>query len=315
MLNFNLKRFIPGKALTPALGLLAILGLFLALPNFSLAQAPLVPCGGIDCSACDLFEGTRRMINFLLFTIAVPLATVALIAGGAIFLTSGGSEKQITLGKSVFWYTIFGMLLAFGAWVIINTILNTFGFKIPPGQDWFNYQICEQFDTLRKGAIPPAPTPEPPETLKPPGLPAGQTGHDQAVLFLKQHGIDVVSSSGCLGKNEVGCTTLEGIPATALVKIAKAKETCEKALNQLCSFKISGAAETLGHGDKTEHGPGRGTFDIQTPKYSDYNTYGTLTGILRALGGKMQCEAKGNEKGIKCNGEDGPVNHLHVSGL
>ena len=42
---------------------------------------------------------------------------------GFKMITAAGSSKQIQEGKDIIWYTVIGMLWAFGAWLIVNTIL------------------------------------------------------------------------------------------------------------------------------------------------------------------------------------------------
>lgn len=50
------------------------------------------------------------------------LAAVVLMAGGLIWLTSGGSSDKITQAKGLMIGSIVGIALLFGAWIILNTI-------------------------------------------------------------------------------------------------------------------------------------------------------------------------------------------------
>ncbi|MDP3784602.1 MAG: pilin [bacterium] len=320
--NFNLKLSILSRK-TLWLVLLAAIILpvvFVLYPGLTFAQTGIdttiqskgiVQCTGPNnsCTLCNLYEGTRRLINFLLWYLALPLTVAAVAGSGIMFLLSGGSENLRAQAKNALSYAVWGMLLAFGAWVIVNTILTTLGYK----GNWTDYGICQQFDALVAASPSPAPAPPPPPPA-PLTLPGGTRSHAGAVEFLKGAGINVVSSSGCLGKNELGCTTLEGIPSEALAKIYKAKQDCDRALPK-CDFVISAGTETVGHGATTEHGPGKGTVDIQTKDAKTYMILKTLFLNRINQGGLVQCEAKGNEKGINCNGSEGPANHLHVSGL
>ncbi|MBI2610196.1 TrbC/VirB2 family protein [Candidatus Giovannonibacteria bacterium] len=116
------------------------------------AQAPIVQCGNPGqpmCNLCDLYTGIRRIINFLLVGVAVPLATAAMIWGGIVLVTSGSSDRH-TLGKTILWYTALGFLITLGAWLIVNTILDTVGFRLPFGTgQWWNYEICKKFDEFK----------------------------------------------------------------------------------------------------------------------------------------------------------------------
>ena len=95
------------------------------LPLIAFAKG-LVPCGGEEEPACTVscfFVLLDNIMNFLLFKISLPLAATAFMVAG-IMLVLGGSEKTIARGKSIFTSTIIGLLLAFGAWLIIDMILG-----------------------------------------------------------------------------------------------------------------------------------------------------------------------------------------------
>ncbi|NOY35363.1 MAG: hypothetical protein GXP44_00315, partial [bacterium] len=66
----------------------------LALVPFA-ANAALVLCGTKDypqaCNFCDLFILAQTIIYFLMLSIALPLAIVALIYGGFMWITAGGN--------------------------------------------------------------------------------------------------------------------------------------------------------------------------------------------------------------------------------
>jgi hypothetical protein len=97
----------------------------IAVPLFVFA-AGLVPCGGEGepkCSLSCFYVLIDNVINFLLWYIATPLAASALMVAGIMFLF-GSSEKSIATGKAIFSATIIGLFFAFGAWLIINTILG-----------------------------------------------------------------------------------------------------------------------------------------------------------------------------------------------
>lgn len=246
MQNFNLKRSTAAfKAAGLALLLTAVLAaVFIFNSSAALAQAPIVPCGtgtGPDCNICHLYEGTRQLINFFLFYIALPLTVVAVSASGIMFLISGSSEKLRTQAKSALNYAVIGMLLAFGAWVIVNTILDTLGFRIPfsPGR-WTDYSICRQFDELARvpSGLPPPPPPPPP----PGGLPPGALNHQEATSRLQSAGIQVVSTGNCSDRNNSSCTSLEGIRESTINRVISLKGECN------CAVTVGGGTE-IGHSD------------------------------------------------------------------
>lgn len=106
--------------------ILVFIFLFLFL-NFNIASAGIVPCGTsehpVPCQICHLFVGVVNIVNFLLFKIAIPLTVIALIYGGIVILTSAGSEEKLKKGKRAVGLAVWGALIAFAAWLIINVIL------------------------------------------------------------------------------------------------------------------------------------------------------------------------------------------------
>ena len=156
-LKHNFKTSISAK-----LAVLLGIGIFLSVavaafaaesPDASIASKGIVQCGGAGkplCTLCDLYSGTRRMINFLLFFLALPAATIAIIAAGIMFLISGGSEALRTQAKDTLKWAVIGLVIAFGGWVIVNTALSTLGYK----GNWNDYSICRQFEGLIPNVTP-----------------------------------------------------------------------------------------------------------------------------------------------------------------
>jgi len=93
-----------------------------------LVNAALVPCGAKTndpCTLKDLFVLAEKVINFLLFQLAMPLAIVAILIGGILMITARGDTGQLQRGKDIFYYSVIGFILAFGAWLIIEVVVAT----------------------------------------------------------------------------------------------------------------------------------------------------------------------------------------------
>ncbi|PJE73603.1 MAG: hypothetical protein COV02_01705 [Candidatus Terrybacteria bacterium CG10_big_fil_rev_8_21_14_0_10_41_10] len=91
----------------------------------------LIPCEGVDCDVCDIFTLIDNIKDFLVFTIASPLAAIMLAYGGILLITSGGNEKNKTKGAKTITAAIIGIFLVFAAWLIVNTVLGALANK-----DW-----------------------------------------------------------------------------------------------------------------------------------------------------------------------------------
>ncbi|MEK7647162.1 MAG: pilin [Patescibacteria group bacterium] len=118
-INYNLlfRKFNPALA--------ALLAVILLMPILSYA-APLVPCGtsGTPCTLCDLVQLANNLIDFMLIQLAAPLATLSIIIGGILMITAGGNESQLQRGKQIFSYAVIGFVIALGAWLIVDLILQ-----------------------------------------------------------------------------------------------------------------------------------------------------------------------------------------------
>jgi len=113
--------------------------IFFAIILISLIFLPLtshafqiVNCGNPGqkpCTLADFFVLLGNIYNFIVNMIAAPLATIALLIGGIMMLTSGGNPTQFGKGKQILIYAIIGLCLAFGSMLIIKTLLTAMGYK------------------------------------------------------------------------------------------------------------------------------------------------------------------------------------------
>lgn len=187
-----------------------VLPILLSFPL--LAFAALIPCGGENrpCTLSCFFVLVDNIINFLLFNIAIPLTATALMVAGIHFV-AGGSEQAITKGRAIFKFTMIGIFLAFGAWLIIDLIL---GNLLQSG-----YLPWNEFPTWSCGKTTPTPTtPTTPTAPLTPTAPSGTYTGQQARDFLSQRGIGV--KTNCPIGQQTGCVGLEGIKQSTLNEVA-----------------------------------------------------------------------------------------------
>lgn len=89
----------------------------------------IVQCANDPCTLCDIWILADRLTRFLLFNLMLPLAALMILIGGALLLTARDNQQQHAQGKAVFTYAIYGMIVAFAAWLIVSTLLATLGYK------------------------------------------------------------------------------------------------------------------------------------------------------------------------------------------
>lgn len=98
--------------------------------NYGIVNAAgLVPCEGADDCNIDSLIGSgdsllNRIVDFLLFYVAIPLATLSIAIAGfkIIIFADKPSERDAT--KKILWYAIIGLLLAFAAWLLVDVVLT-----------------------------------------------------------------------------------------------------------------------------------------------------------------------------------------------
>ncbi|HNW71788.1 MAG TPA: pilin [Candidatus Paceibacterota bacterium] len=119
------------------LSLTLLLG-FLIFPAFSFAEetTDLSTSGGGLTAACpeggcgfkELVDVVNKVINYVLFVLAIPIAAIMFAYAGILLITSGGEPSKRTKAKSIFVNVGIGLVVAAAAWLIINTILSIVGF-------------------------------------------------------------------------------------------------------------------------------------------------------------------------------------------
>jgi len=120
---------------------------------FSLITVPvygagLVPCGGEgeeECTLCHLWELASRVINFISFNVAIPIAVLLFVVAGFLFLTSGGNQTRLTRAKGIFFNTLIGLVIIFCSWLIVDTIFKTLARDTFVGS-WNEFPSCEGGD-------------------------------------------------------------------------------------------------------------------------------------------------------------------------
>ena len=76
---------------------------------------------GIITDAPTIAEALLNALTFLLQVFGA-LAIIGIVLSGIMYLTAAGSEKQIQKAKKAFYYSVIGIVIAVGGWIIIKTI-------------------------------------------------------------------------------------------------------------------------------------------------------------------------------------------------
>src|SRR3989344_7919835 len=91
----------------------------------------LVPCDGTAANPCD-FNAFMALINkvikFILFNLAIPIAAIMFAYAGFLMVTSGGGTEARGKAKKIFTNAAYGLVIAATAWLIVRTILSILGY-------------------------------------------------------------------------------------------------------------------------------------------------------------------------------------------
>lgn len=211
---------------------------------FDTIRNGLVPCGRDatnpknpvettqDCTICHLFKLIQNLIYFMLY-VSAPLATLAAVYIGVLFIISGGNPKMITMARTNLWHLVWGIFWVLGSWLVLNTILNFAVDKEVFPWPW--YQInCQVSQT--------APSSGAPSSSQ--VFPAGTLSENEARSQLAQKGITVNKNpcpAGVSYQNvSGGCTSLEGVKPFTIDGIIKFRQQCG------CDVIVTAGTE-LGH--------------------------------------------------------------------
>ncbi|KKT85601.1 MAG: hypothetical protein UW85_C0017G0005 [Parcubacteria group bacterium GW2011_GWA1_Parcubacteria_45_10] len=116
---------------------IASIAVLLFLSAFSAAAIwtfgdPLVPCGNEPDDMCtfpDFLVMINNIVQFALFYVAVPIGVIWIIVGGFFMMTAGGNEGRFGKGKKIIYSVLIALLIAFGAWLIVDTVLGFLNIK------------------------------------------------------------------------------------------------------------------------------------------------------------------------------------------
>lgn len=126
-----------------------------SISKINLLAAPIVPCGlnqnyegttyneRNPCSICHLYILTGNLINFVIYNIAIPLASLMFLVAGVYLIFSGGSEERMKTGRTIFQNTVIALLIVFCSWIFLNTLFQSLVSKNFTWQWWQPFGECK----------------------------------------------------------------------------------------------------------------------------------------------------------------------------
>jgi len=151
----------------------------------------LIPCGqrednpsttvdeSADCTLCHFFILIDRIIDFILFKLAPPLALLMLIIGGGMFMLAAGNPQTVSTGRKTITYALVGIIIIYGAYFLVGLFLQSIGLA-----DWTTDIYHSWWENGIFEINCPVPTTITPPTLASSGFLIKQNNWQRALTFI-----------------------------------------------------------------------------------------------------------------------------------
>lgn len=118
----------------------AFKGVFWSIAAFLLVALPMAQAQirGTSSSGCGTGTGLRNPLRNIcsfedfvelllqaLIRIGLPIAVLFIVYSGFLFVKAQGNETELTKAKSTFLYTVIGVGIFLGSWVLATVVANT----------------------------------------------------------------------------------------------------------------------------------------------------------------------------------------------
>jgi len=108
--------------------LAALFLLAIFLPTIVMAQG-LVPCTGNvgdECDFEDLITLISKVLEYLIYFVATPLAAIMFAVAGYYYLTAGEDAGKVKKAHDIFISVLWGFGIMLVAWALVSFIFNFF---------------------------------------------------------------------------------------------------------------------------------------------------------------------------------------------
>ncbi len=100
------------------------------LPVISWAAAPTIPPAGTTDTVEEVYTKFSTIVNYV-FGIGLGLAIIYMIMGAIGWITAGGDEEKMITARKNLLYSLIGIAVITGIWVLIAIVSNFIGVKAP----------------------------------------------------------------------------------------------------------------------------------------------------------------------------------------
>lgn len=91
---------------------------------------------GTDCNFCELIALFQRLLYLGLTVLLLVIVPVLISIGGFYILVDMGSEERYRRGRQIVKGTVYGLAIALGSFLIVNTVITVLGITVGSGGNW-----------------------------------------------------------------------------------------------------------------------------------------------------------------------------------
>ncbi len=103
--------------------------------------------GYIPCTLCDLFVLFNNVLMYFLSFVVPTVAVILFVYGGIKFYSAAGDPGKVSEGMGILKSTIYGLIIIYSAWIVVEAFLNAVGakqiFHHVNGERRWNVIMCE----------------------------------------------------------------------------------------------------------------------------------------------------------------------------
>lgn len=81
----------------------------------------------VHCQFCHVFVMVNGIVSWVLINLVPPIALLMIVVGGIMFYFGGGNPSYLARGKQILKSVAVGLLLVYGAYLIIGLFLGVLG--------------------------------------------------------------------------------------------------------------------------------------------------------------------------------------------
>lgn len=238
-------------------------------PNLAGAQN-FVPCSGASCSSCHVVQMANSIIVYLIGMMFVIFAVMMVWAGFGM-ITSGGSPDAHKSAKNKLMNSFIGLIIVLVGWILVDTVMRGLlkgGEGIINGFGPWSEVKCDAQTVsriVREGADAPDPGSEGVAAPSPSSAAGTPIDQSTASASFPADKFTVSSSGNCSDKNNMKCTSFDGIRPTTVSRIVELQNAVGT------PFTITGGTET-GHSEKGTYSHGNG-YKVDIKPVPELNSY------------------------------------------